>query len=205
MHIGKTIAVQNLVHFILILWIPWVGFWVSRGASSFEEVVPTWEGQGHQVSLLHGSHHVLCRQVCRAHCALHTCRHRDHHRRNSRSTAQRPTKWWDFGLAPTVRSSPTGRLTPKYFKQGSTSAMLWKKAEGCRDLPWWTHGKSLQPPAPCLANFDRRNTATTVDKMVRFLFVPTVRSSPTGRLIATYFNLESTRAMLSKKADGSLW
>ena len=69
--------------------------------------------------------------------ALHTCRHRDHHRQNSRSTAQRPTKWWDFGLAPTVRSSPTGRLTPKYFKQGSTSAMLWKKAEGCRDLPWW--------------------------------------------------------------------
>ena len=35
--------------------------------------------------------------------------------------------------------------------------------------------------------------------MVRFLFAPTVRSSPTGRLIATYFNLESTRAMLSKK------
>ena len=28
------------------------------------------------------------------------------------------------------------------------------------------HGKSLQPPAPCLANFDRRNTATTVDESV---------------------------------------
>ena len=40
-HIAKTIAIQDLIHFIFIFWIPWFGPWISRRASSLEEIVPT--------------------------------------------------------------------------------------------------------------------------------------------------------------------
>ncbi len=43
------------------------------------------------------------------------------------------------------------------------------------------------------------------NEMVRLRLAPTVRSSPTGHLIAIYFNRESTSAMLWKKAEGSSW
>ena len=46
-NIAKTVAVEDLIHLILILWVPWVGSRISRRASSFEEVVPTWQCQGH--------------------------------------------------------------------------------------------------------------------------------------------------------------
>ena len=58
-NIAKTIAVEDLIHFILIFRVPWVGPRISRRASSFKEIVPTWQRQGDQVSLLHLSHHGL--------------------------------------------------------------------------------------------------------------------------------------------------
>ena len=62
-------------------------------------------------------------------------------------------------LAPTVRSSPTGRLIAKYFNRESTSAMLWKRRTAHR-------GRFLRPPTPCLADFDPKSIGRVVDESV---------------------------------------
>ena len=81
---------------------------------------------------------------CMSPCTPHTCQHIDHHHQNLRSTDHWPTKWSYSGedltvgakrnliflFAPTVRSSPTGRLIAKYLNLESMRAMLWKTLEG---------------------------------------------------------------------------
>ena len=107
-------------------------------------------------------------------CASHTCRHRDHHHhhQNWQCIGRWPTKWSDFFSRPLWGPHPLDvdcaggpslkvlynqTLIPKYFKRGSTSAMLWKR-------PKVHHGKSLQPPTPSLSTSGPKNIATTVDE-----------------------------------------
>ena len=92
-------------------------------------------------------------------CAPHTCRHIGHHRRNSRSTGHWPTKRWHCVWRP--------RWGPHPLDVWSRHISISGPRGQCFEKSWRVHGgRSPRPPTPCLANFDPRNTATTVDESV---------------------------------------